>query len=82
MRFIALNLLLIALIAAAGCYRLTGAQEQGVQHGTAVVGTIFGLPPAVGEAIGLGIVSILAGIAGHKNGRRCERKKAKAPANG
>ncbi len=63
---------------AAGCERLTPTQEAGVRHGSGVVGTVFGLPPVVGESIGGVLVAVLGLFAGHKHGRRCERKKQKA----
>jgi citrate synthase len=38
---------------------------------------VFGLPPIVGDSIGGAIVAAIAAFAGHKHGRRTE-KKAKA----
>ncbi len=78
MRFLIILLCMTAI--AVGCQRLTGGQEAAIQHGTGVVGTVLGLPPAVGEALGSAVVAAISLFIGHKHGRSCERKKAKTPA--
>ncbi len=78
MKYVIVILSLSLCLFAVGCHRLTPTQEAGIQHGTAAVGTVFGLPPIVGETLGAAIVGLIGAFAGHKNGRRCERKKAKA----
>lgn len=76
MRFIMLHVALLTLIVAVGCQRLTSAQAVTIEHGSGVVGTVFGLPPWAGEALGGVIVAIIGAFAGHKHGRACERKKS------
>ncbi len=70
---IAILLAVLAILATTGC---TKREEAAAKKTGGAVGGLFGLPPMVGEGlVGLAF-SVATAIAGHKNGRKKERKCA------
>lgn len=70
-------LLAIALLLSmCGCKPLTRAERDHAAKTVGVVGGVFGLPPVVGESLAYAAIAAISAIAGHKNGRRKERKCA------
>lgn len=70
-RFVILCTCLVAILT--GCY-MTRAEAEAASKTTGTIGSLFGIPAPIGEALSLSIMSALGLVVGHKNGRRTERK--------
>lgn len=76
-RFTILCTCLAALIV--GCCQLTREEAEAAKHTAGGIGSLFGVPAPVGEAVAGAVIAALGMTVGHKHGRRCERKKPTAP---
>jgi hypothetical protein len=75
MKLLIISVTLCALLC--GCTLWTRSQEKAARAGADAAGSLFGIPPLITDTVFTAALALTHYLA-HKNGRRVERKQAKA----